>query len=356
MSDEPLWVGLDVAADTTRVCIINAIGSVRHEETVTTSASAVAVLLSIYGSNKIKLIGLEAGGFGTHLTRRLRALDYPVAVYEARKVSKFLKIRRHKTDTNDARGLADIARFGNESVSTVFVKSLECQQLRSKLAMRHRLILQRMSGEGFIRSLLRLHGGRLKQIRSTRELRPFVEAEIARIRSEENIDLGPNIFPLLNLCESIRTYLDALNQELLRTAQENETCRRFLDIPGVGPICSLSFYSAIEDPRRFGRTANVAAYLGLVPNIKQSGLQFRRDGISKMGSKMTRCHLVTAASVHLGASKNATQLRAWGDALAERIGRSKAKVAVARKLAITMLTMWKQETEYRPFAITGPTN
>lgn len=344
-----LWVGLDVAADTTRVCIINDTGSVRHEETVSTSANAVATLLANYSTDEIKLIGIEAGGFGMHLTRKLRALDYPVAVYEARKVSKFLKIRRHKTDTNDARGLADVARLGTEIVSTVYIKSLECQQLRSKLAMRHRLILQRMSGEGFIRSLLRLHGGRLKQIRSTRELRPIVEAEIDNILSSEGIDLGPSIRPMLTLCESIRNFLDTLNQELLLTARENEACRLFLDIPGVGPICALSFYSAIEDPSRFRRTANVAAYLGLVPNIKQSGLQFRREGISKMGSKMTRCHLVTAASVHLGASKKATQLRAWGDALAERIGRSKAKVAVARKLSITMLTIWKQKTNYRPF-------
>ena len=210
MSHQSLWVGLDVAADTTQICIINDNGSVCHEETVATSANAVAVVLSFYASDEIKLISLEAGGFGTHLTRKLRTLNYPVAVYEARKVSKFLKIRRHKTDANDARGLADVARLGAGGVSTVHIKSLECQQLRSKLAMRHRLILQRMSGEGFIRSLLRLHGGRLKQIRSTRELRPFVEAEIPRIKSEEGIDLASNILPLLSLCESIRAYLDTL--------------------------------------------------------------------------------------------------------------------------------------------------
>lgn len=351
MLNASLWVGLDVAADTTRVCVVNETGSVLHQETVPTSASAVAMILTNYAASDIKLIGIEAGGFGTHLTRKLRALDYPVAVYEARKVSKFLKIRRHKTDTNDARGIADVARLGTDIVSTVHIKSLEFQQLRSTLAMRHRLILQRMSGEGFIRSLLRLHGGRLKQIRSTRELRPFVEAEISRILSQEEVDLGSNIYPLLALCESIRTYLDILNRDLLIMAQENDICKLFLAIPGVGPICALSIYSAVEDPARFKKTANVAAYLGLVPNIKQSGLHFRREGISKMGSKMTRCHLVTAASVHLGASKKATDLRVWGDSLAERIGRSKAKVAVARKLAITMLAMWKRQAKYRPFAL-----
>ncbi len=82
-------------------------------------------------------------------------------------------------------------------------------------------------------------------------------------------------------------------------ASNNPTCRNFQTIPGVGAVIALSFYSAIGDPHRFERSRDVGAYLGLTPTLYQSGATSRRGRISRHGNKLTRMHLITAATVLL---------------------------------------------------------
>src|SRR5437879_4718771 len=116
MARPSLWIGLDVGADETTVCETDDNGTVIFERPVDTNASALHALLRS-DKRRIKLIGLESGCFSMVLCRSLLKLGYPVAMFEARQASKFLAIRRNKTDKNDARGLADIARLGRGSVS-----------------------------------------------------------------------------------------------------------------------------------------------------------------------------------------------------------------------------------------------
>jgi transposase len=121
MSRKSLWVGLDIGADEMIACGTDDQGSVLFEHLLPTTAGALDVLLK-KDKRPIKLIGLEAGSFGIVLTRALRKFSYRVVVlFNARQCSKFLAIRRNKTDKNDARGLADIARLGRASISEVRV-------------------------------------------------------------------------------------------------------------------------------------------------------------------------------------------------------------------------------------------
>lgn len=137
----------------------------------------------------------------------------------------------------------------------------------------------------------------MKQSGTLLTLRRNVRGELARLRKCEKIDLREDVEPLLELREAIRTYLQQLGQRFRTTAEEHPVCSRFLEIPGVRPICALSFYSAIEDPVRFRRNRDVGAFLGMVPKIRQSGPTTIRLRISKMGNRMTRmqlfcrCHL-----------------------------------------------------------------
>lgn len=126
-----------------------------------------------------------------------------------------------------------------------------------------------------------------------------------------------------------------------------------MEIPGVGPLCALSFYSAIEDPSRFSSAADVGAYLGLVPRRHQSGEASRSIGITKTGSKLTRQHLVTSALVMKRCTSDCA-LRDWGVTLKARIGAGRAKVAVARKLAIVMLNIWKTGARFEPYPTRAP--
>ncbi len=340
------WVGIDAGEDTLACCIINDQGEVAQENSLPANAVELKKLLKPF-RRQVSLIGVEAGSTGILIARSMLRLGYPVSVFEARKASKFLGIKLNKTDKNDARGLAEIARIGRSAVSEVRVKDIESQHLRSSLVMRQKLVRVRVGAEGAIRSLIRLNGGRWKAATSATTLGRNVRAELSRLKRTERVDLREQVEPILKLCESLRSYLEDSDRTLTATAEQNPMCRRFMEIPGVGPICALSFYTAIDEPFRFRRNADVGAYLGMTPRVRQSGQSTAKLRISKMGSRMTRSHLVTAAGIHLRCGESA--IRDWGLALRERAGKGRARVAVARKLAITMLAIWKSGRSYEPY-------
>jgi transposase len=220
-------------------------------------------------------------------------------MFEATQASKFLAIRKNKTDRNDARGIADIARLGRGSVAEVRVKSLESQRLRSVLVTRQKLVRLRTAMEGNMRSLFRLNGGKLKSSYSAAALKKNVTGELTHLRKSLKVDLRDEIEPLLALSVATREYIEILDARLNKRAEQNPVCQRFLEIPGVGPLTALSFFSAIEDPHRFSRNADIGANLGLVPRVRQSGQTVARARISKMGDRLTRSYLTTAAKHHL---------------------------------------------------------
>ena len=345
MGASGFWIGLDVGADEMAVCVTDHQGMVLREHLIATNAADLNALLRP-DKYRIKLIGLESGFSAILLTRALRKLGYRVAVFDTRQASKFLAIRRNKTDKNDARGLADLARLGHDSVSEVRVKSPECQRLRSMLVTRQKLVGLRVITEGHMRSLIRLNGGRLRSSSSAAVLKKNVANELKAIRELRKIDLREDIKPLLALSEAMRAYLEGIDKNLCRMAEEHPVCQNFLAITGVGPLCALSLYSTVEDPARFKRSSDIGAYLGMVPRVRQSGHACSTGRITKMGDRMTRSYLVTAALHHLRFGKS--DLNAWGAAVMERSGKRKAQVAVARKLAVIMISMWKSNAPYDP--------
>lgn len=346
MARKSLWVGLDVGADETAVCATDDSGGVVFELPVSSRPAAIHGVLKS-GKRRIRMIGLESSAFGLVLCRSLLKLGYPVAMFEARQASKFLSLRKNKTDKNDARGLADIARLGRGSVSEVRVKAPECQRLRSMLITRQKVIQVRTAIEGNMRSLFRLNGGKLKSSYSAAALRRNVSEELRRLRRSEKIDLSDEIEPLLALSSMMRGYVEDLDNRLRERAEEDPVCQRFLEIPGVGPITALAFYSAIDDPHRFRRNADIGAYFGLVPRVRQSGQTLIRSRISKKGDGLTRVYLTSAAKQHLRTANSSLAL--WGTNLSDRLRKSGVHVALARKLAVTMLAIWKSGQRYEPY-------
>ncbi len=341
------WIGLDVGVDELIACAIDDAGHIIATGKMATCPDQVSRFIN--DNNLIGgRIGLEAGSTTAALTRHLRRQGHLVHVFDTRQASKFLKIRRNKTDANDARGLADIVRFGRGVVGEVHVKSAEMQQIRSRLALRQRLVRHRMAGESAINSTFRLNRGKLKRSFSARGLGENIVKELERIRLSEGIDLAPDIMPVLAICQALRRHLETSDRQLQKFVEEHPICGRFLQIPGVGFITALSVYSAIEDPDRFKRSADIGPYFGLVPRVAQSGDSLRRFTITKMGNSMTRGHLMTAAHILMGNKRAENDLRDWALAIAERADKKRARVALARKLAIVMLSLWKTGQDFRP--------
>jgi transposase len=129
-------------------------------------------------------------------------------------------------------------------------------------------------------------------------------------------------------------------------AKADPVCRLLMTAPGVGPIISLSFVTAVENPKRFVDPGDIGAYFGLTPKQYQSGETDRKGKTSRRGDTMTRTHLVQAATVLLSNTKKWSTLKAWGIKIAKRHGIFKARIAVARKLAIILCKMWLREQKF----------
>jgi transposase len=159
-------------------------------------------------------------------------------------------------------------------------------------------------------------------------------------------DLERDLTPLLEMSEAVRAHLALMDRDLWRFARDHPVCRHLMQIFGVGPICSISFYSAIEEPHRFTRSSDVGAYLGLIPRRRESGEMSRTLGITKSGNKLARMHLVNSATVLMNRGPEC-ELKDWALALRQRRGRQRARIALARKLAVVMVAMWKTGSPFR---------
>jgi transposase len=120
-----------------------------------------------------------------------------------------------------------------------------------------------------------------------------------------------------------------------------------MTIPGVGPVTALAFTTAVDDPKRFKKSRSVGAYFGLTNKRFQSGEIDYSGRISKCGDRQVRSYLYGAAGVLLTRVQKWSALKSWGLRIAKRSGLSKAKVAVARKLAVIMHQMWLTGEAFR---------
>ena len=120
-----------------------------------------------------------------------------------------------------------------------------------------------------------------------------------------------------------------------------------MSVPGVGAIVAITFKSGVDDPSRFRRSRDVGPHFGLTPRKYQSGELDVTGRITKVGDKMVRTALYEAASVMLTRTVRFSSLKAWGMAVARRRGTKKARVALARKLAVVLHRMWVDGTDFR---------
>jgi transposase len=171
---------------------------------------------------------------------------------------------------------------------------------------------------------------------------PSSEAFHKSILTAVPADCLPVVQPVL--AEQIKT----LERDLVaRSQRDYPVTQRLQQIAGVGPLTALCFVLKIGAPARFGRSRDVGPYLGLCPGRDQSGGTDKQLRISKCGDGLLRRLLVSAAHYILGPFGPACALRAYGQHLAGTSAREKKRaiVAVARKLAVLLLSLWKHGTD-----------
>lgn len=340
-----IWAGLDVGTRTTSVCVINDAGEVLHEAVCPTGVKSVHRELAFMKRRRSGGVFMEACT-GMHLGRGLRSLGYNVTLYEARQLSKFLRVRRNKTDAGDASGIAEAGRLGASIVSKVHLKSLDAQALQARLTIRRHLLYDRVAAVNLLARQLDHFGGQLHSGRRSGKLRGCVDAEIRKVFGKMPTPLTQQLYFLVDYCERLFDYEKAVRCELKRLAEENEVCRRFMEIPGVGPLCALTFYAIVDDPHRFRRSADIGPYFGLTPKVRQSGITCRVGRITRMGNRAVRTLLVRASTGFMRCSPANSQLRLWAAGVELRSGRGPSRIALARKLATIMVAMWKNDAHF----------
>jgi transposase len=165
--------------------------------------------------------------------------------------------------------------------------------------------------------------------------------------------LSEVIAPSVQVLEELSLRIKTSEREIGALARSKYPQTAWLEqIPGVGPITALYFVLKIENPRRFARVRDVGAFVGLCPRRDQSGENDPQLRISKRGDAYLRRLLVSAAHYILGPFAPASALRQYGLTLAAEgtaRARKRAVVAVARKLAVLLLSLWQNERSYVPF-------
>ena len=140
----------------------------------------------------------------------------------------------------------------------------------------------------------------------------------------------------------------AIDADMKRLVRASDACRRLMTIPGVGQLTALAFTAAVDDPARFRRSRDLGAYLGLVPRRYQSGEIDYVGSISRVGDRRVRTLLYEAANVMLTRYKGELKLKDWAFAIARRSTMRKARIALARRLAIIMHAMLRDGSRFQP--------
>jgi transposase len=324
------YAGIDVSLERSSVCVVDATGRIVREAKV---ASEPEALIAWFRGLDLALarVGLEAGPLSQWLFAAMRDAGLAVELLETRHVRDAFKAMPVKTDRKDARGIAQLMRLG--WFRPVHCKSVPAQETRALLTARKLLQTKHIDVEMSLRGLLRGFG--LKVGPTTP--RSFA----ARIRElvEGHSTLTAVAEALLAAHETLGEQLRDLEKRLRDLARGDERARLLMSVPGVGVVVALTFAAAMDDPGRFRSSKTVGAHFGLTPKRYQSGETDVTGRISKVGDANVRATLYEAAHIILTRPVKGSALKSWAARIAGRAGMRKAKVALARKLAVVMHRM-----------------
>jgi transposase len=332
------YIGIDISLERSSVCVVDATGRIVREAKVVSDPEALAKFCRDLGW-PITRIGLEAGPLSQWIHAGLSKAGFETVLLETRQVKAALSAMVVKTDRKDARGIAQLLRMG--WYRPVHCKAPPAQEIRALLAGRKLLQSKLQDVELGIRGLLRGFGLKVGAISKGR-----FEARIRELIAGQPM-LERVIDPMLRARDALNAEFHALHRALLAIVREDAVCRRLMTVPGVGALVAITFTSAVDDPSRFSRSRAVGAYFGLTPKRYQSGETDVAGRITKVGDVMVRAVLYEAAHVMLTRSSRFSSLKRWALAVAGRRGLKRAKVALARKLAVVLLRIWTSGGVFR---------
>ena len=331
------YTGIDVSLEQSSVCVVDAGGKIIREAKVASEPEALIEWFAALGF-PVARIGLEAGPLSQWLFAAMRKAGLAVELLETRHVRTAFKTMPVKTDRKDARGIAELMRLG--WFRPVHCKSMSAQETRAFLTTRRLIEGKLRDVELSLRGILRGFGLKIGKTTVTN----FAERVKQLVTGHPNLEVIAE--SLLAVREILLREFRGYEKRLRTIARHDERTRLLMTTTGVGPIISLTYVSAVDDPARFEQSKTVGAHYGMTPKKYQSGETEYTGRISKIGDKSVRTALYQAAHIVLTRPVKGSSLKSWGLKLSKRVGMEKAKVAVARKLAVIMHRMLVDGTPF----------
>jgi transposase len=338
--DKPgMTVGLDVGDRYSHYCLLNEESEVVEEGRIQSTESAFR--RHFEGESRLR-IALECGTHSPWISRLLKELGHQVIVGNARKIPAITG-SESKNDRNDAELLARFAAHDPKLLSPVQHRSFERQQDLNLIQVRSTLVRARTMMVNALRGLVKSAGSRL----------PACSTESLPIRGKDFIPpaLTAVAVPLIKQIALLSRQIGAMDQQIEKLAKKYPEITVLRSTPGVGPVVAAAYVLTLDRPDAAGNRS-AGAFLGLRPGQSQSGESDPQRRISKTGDSYLRSLLVQSAQYILGRFGPDSALRRWGLKLAAsggKRGKKRAIVAVARKLAVLLHSMWRSGQCFLPF-------
>lgn len=340
-------VGLDTSDREVHIVVREPGGAVLHE----TSLPLDRHILELYFRDLRDLnpvIALETGTHANWLYDLFRVLGFAdVIVADARKL-KMISQSDKKSDHRDALTLAKFAQSCPELLHPVQPRCEQARQDRRLLSARHVTIEARTKLIAHVRGVVKSTGERLPTCDSDK---------FPRLAASLPETLRQILTPVMEVVRQMNDTIGQLDELIEQRCKGDPIIETLTQVPHVGPVTGLAYSATIESPTRFHRNRAIASFLGIRPKLDQSGEIDKQLPITKAGDSYLRQLLVISAQGILRRSSPDCDLKRWGLAIATRggkRGKRRAAVAVARKLAVLLLSLWKSGAEYEPLRNAPP--
>jgi transposase len=333
-------VGLDLGDRYSHYCIVTGGGECMEEGRI---QSTEAALRKQFGNEEPLRIALEVGTHSPWVKRLFEQLGHQVIVANTRKI-RAITSSESKNDRNDAEKLARFAAFDPKLLSPIQHRGLEQQQDLNLLRTRSVLVRARTMLVNALRGLVKNAGQRL----------PACSTESFPVKSRAAIPAGLKLAcdPLIDQVEQLNLSICELDKQVVQLDKRYPEIAILRTVPGVGPLVAACYVLTLGSAHTIHDNRQAGAYLGLRPSQSQSGDSDPQQNISRTGNTYLRSLLVQSAQYILGRFGPDSALRRWGLKLAAsggKRGKKRAIVAVARKLAVMLHSMWRNRKPFQPF-------
>lgn len=331
------YVGIDVHQGKCVWCLVDAAGTVLGEGTVRTDLPGLDLMTREWrrlGAPEVR-VGLEASTAGKAVARRLRDQGWDVWMAHPRAL-KAIASSETKTDRNDARTLAHLVRL--DYFPRAYLPSEEIERLRDLVRMRQEQVDKLRRAKNQLRALLVGHhlnheAAKYDDLFDVRALRWLKSVTLTEPIDRQRMAL------LLEEGALYEHQVEVLNDELARVGVDQEVVKILQSVPGIDYVLALTILAEVGDVHRFSNRKKFAAYCGLVPKNRDSGEQVGVHTHLRHGSQRLRWAFSVAVQALLKTKRGrfVVEFRR----LEKRLGRPKALMAVAHRLAFTVYGIWK---------------